>query len=78
MTKPFVRKLTDAQVAEIARRADDGEDRKDLADEFGISVVYVGQLGRTARVTTESAQPILANGFTPLRKLHERVPAWLA
>ena len=77
MTKPFVRKLTDAQVSEIARRADAGEDRKDLADEFGISVVYVGQLGRTARVTAKSAQPILSEGFTTLRKLHQRVPDWL-
>jgi len=48
--KPFTRKLTDAQAAEIAARCIEGEDREELAAEFGISAVYVGQLGRTRRL----------------------------
>lgn len=75
--KPFTRKLTDEQVAEIARRCEDGESRKDLALEFGISVVYVGQLGRTRRVTERSAEPVLVNGFKSLREMHVRIPEWL-
>jgi hypothetical protein len=71
--KPFVRRLTDEQVAEIARRREDGEDRRDLAEEFGISIVYVGQVGRTARVTRESAAPIMkAGGITKASR-----PKWM-
>ncbi len=76
-TKPFARKLNDAQVAEIAERCETGENRTDLALEFGISTVYVGQLGRTRRVTEKAAEPILADGFKTLRELHVAVPGWL-
>ena len=71
-SKPFVRKLTDEQVTEIARRREDGEDRRELAEEFGVSVVYVGQVGRTARVTKESAKAVLAGGFKRTAR-----PAWM-
>jgi hypothetical protein len=57
--KPFTRKLSNSQVNEITARFEAGEDREDLAAEFGISPVYVGQLGRTRRVTESSAVPVL-------------------
>lgn len=39
-------KLTDEQVAEIRRRYDQGDVRKEIARDFGISPIYVSQLGQ--------------------------------
>lgn len=47
--KPFQRKITDEQALQVVQSLAEGEDRDDIAERHGISVVYVGQIGRTRR-----------------------------
>jgi len=48
--KPFPRKLTDEQVRSAVRMRESGVSCAEVAKLYGISEVYAGQLGKTARV----------------------------